>query len=207
MHLNNTCNYSESWEILMTNADQLFHSLISESSYMYIFCPFLIKFGKYDYYFWSFYLATALILTLNGCITFNHIMGLMWVLHWFIGQRSNILLRLDFLILMVNFFTNYFLAKNYNIVNLLLFILYVQYKSQQFRKPICRLPNLNKLQLLEVLRRWEILSYWKLWPNSWMKSSQHSKKRFNFLCVFLTFVSKVGDEFWYYVYARPSPIH
>lgn len=104
MHLNNTFNYSESWEILMTNADQLFHSLISESSYMYIFCPFLIKFGKYDYYFWSFYLATALILTLNGYITFNHIMGLMWVLHWFIGQRSNILLRLDFLILMVNFF-------------------------------------------------------------------------------------------------------
>lgn len=88
----------------MTNADQLFHSLISESSYMYIFLPFLIKFGKYDYYFWSFYLATALILTLNGYITFNHIMGLMWVLHWFIGQRSNILLRLDFLILMVNFF-------------------------------------------------------------------------------------------------------
>lgn len=92
----------------MTNADQLFHSLISESSNMYIFCPFLIKFGKYDYYFWSFYLATALILTLNGCITFNHIMGLMWVLHWFIGQRSNILLRLDFLILMVNFFYKLF---------------------------------------------------------------------------------------------------
>lgn len=52
----------------MTNADQLFHLLISESSYMYIFLPFLIKFGKYDYYFWSFYLATALILTLNGYI-------------------------------------------------------------------------------------------------------------------------------------------
>lgn len=208
MHLDNTCNYSESWEIFMTNADQLFHSLISESSYMYIFCPFLIKFRKYDYYFWSFYLATALILTLNRYFTFNQIMGLMWVLKlvqwWKIPYISWIRLSYphgQF------FFTNYFLAKNYNIVNLLRFILYVQYKSQQFRKPICRLPNLNKLQLLEVLRRWEILSYWKLWPNSWMKSSQHSKKRFNFLCVFLTFVSKVDDEFWYHVYDRPSPIH
>lgn len=69
----------------MINVDKLFYLLISESLYMYIFCFFLIKFGKYDYYFWLFYLVIVLILILNGYIIFNYIMGLMWVFYWFIG--------------------------------------------------------------------------------------------------------------------------